>query len=104
LQGVAQRDDFGALSFGAREQLALIARLAYADVLQEAGRPTLLLLDDVLAHSDPHRLARMKPVLYDAATRHQVLLFSCHPEQWHDLGVPALDLDWLPRASTSAST
>lgn len=94
-QGVAQRDDFERLSFGAREQLALIARLAYADVLRDAGRPTLLLLDDVLSHSDAQRLTRMKPVLYDAATRHQVLLFSCHPELWQDLGVPARDLDWL---------
>jgi energy-coupling factor transporter ATP-binding protein EcfA2 len=101
--GVAQRDDFERLSFGAREQLALIARLAYADVLRDAGRPTLLLLDDVLSHSDAQRLTRMKPVLYDAATRHQVLLFSCHPELWQDLGVPARDLDWLPLAPSAVS-
>ncbi|RZS46761.1 AAA family ATPase [Sphaerotilus mobilis] len=78
-----------ALSFGAREQLGLIARCAYADLLLEAGRPTLLILDDALVHSDAQRLAQMKRVLYDVAQRHQVLLFTCHPEDWRDLGVQA---------------
>lgn len=75
------------LSFGAREQLGLISRFAYADLLQQAGRPTLLILDDALVHSDSGRLAQMKRVLFDAAQRHQVLLFTCHPELWRDMGV-----------------
>lgn len=28
----------------------------------------------------------MKRVLFDASQRHQVLLFTCHPELWRDLG------------------
>jgi DNA repair exonuclease SbcCD ATPase subunit len=79
--------EFGALSFGAREQLGVISRLAYADLLREAGRPTLIILDDALVHSDAERLARMKRALYDAAQRHQVLLFTCHPDRWRDMGV-----------------
>lgn len=79
--------DFGSLSFGAREQLGVISRLAYADLLREAGRPTLIILDDALVHSDADRLASMKRVLYDAAQRHQVLLFTCHAERWRDMGV-----------------
>jgi hypothetical protein len=75
------------LSFGAREQLGLISRFAYADLLRTAGRPTLLILDDALVHSDAARLAQMKRVLFDAAQRHQVLLFTCHPEWWRDMGV-----------------
>ncbi len=80
------------LSFGAREQLGLISRFAYADLLQEAGRPTLLILDDALVHSDVQRLAAMKRVLFDAAQRHQVLLFTCHPEAWRDAGVAIRNL------------
>ncbi len=83
---------FDALSFGAREQMGVIARLAYADLLAEAGRPTLVILDDALVHSDPERLAQMKRVLFDAATRHQILLFTCHPGNWRDLGVAARSL------------
>lgn len=85
--------DFDALSFGAREQTGVISRLAYADLLQEAGRPTLIILDDALVHSDEDRLAQMKRVLFDASTRHQILLFTCHPEKWRDLGVGARTLE-----------
>jgi hypothetical protein len=80
------------LSFGAREQMGVIARLAYADLLKEAGKPTLVILDDALVHSDESRLAQMKRVLFDAATRHQILLFTCHPEKWRDMGVVPRDL------------
>ena len=80
------------LSFGAREQTGLISRLAYADLLREAGRPTLVILDDTLVHSDSERLEDMKRILFDAASRHQILLFTCHPEKWQDLGVPPVDI------------
>ncbi len=86
---------FEALSFGAREQMGVISRLAYADLLREAGRPTLIILDDALVHSDEERLSMMKRVLFDAATRHQMLLFTCHPEKWRDMGVKARSLDSL---------
>lgn len=85
--GSEEQADVQALSFGAREQLGIISRLAYADLLREAGRPTLIILDDALVHTDPARLDAMKRVLVDAAQRHQILLFSCHPELWQDLGV-----------------
>ncbi|WP_018412433.1 AAA family ATPase [Methyloversatilis thermotolerans] len=98
--GPLRRDDgvpgrVDELSFGAREQMGVITRLACADLLQAAGRPTLIILDDALVHSDSERLARMKRVLFDAAQRHQILLFTCHPESWRDIGV-------RPRALSTA--
>lgn len=84
---------FDALSFGAREQMGVISRLAYADLLREAGRPTLIILDDALVHSDEDRLALMKRILFDAATRHQILLFTCHPTNWRDIGVTPRSMD-----------
>ncbi|AHV93197.1 GTP-binding protein [Bordetella holmesii] len=86
-------DALAALSFGTREQLGLLARLAYADLLQQAGRPTLLVLDDALVHSDDSRRERVKRALFDAATRHQILLFTCHAQAWQDMGVPVRQLD-----------
>ncbi|CAM4171614.1 AAA family ATPase [Kerstersia similis] len=80
------------LSHGAREQIGVLARLAYADLLQEAGRPSLVILDDALVHSDEGRLGQMKRVLYDAARRHQILIFTCHPAAWEDLGVASRSL------------
>lgn len=88
----AETVDFLELSFGAKEQAALISRLAYADLLKEAGRPTLLMLDDALVHSDTARLEQMKRVVFDGATRHQILLFTCHPERWDGLGSTPRDV------------
>lgn len=85
--GVLETGEFATLSFGAREQLGLISRFAYADLLRDAGRPTLLILDDALVHSDAVRLDAMKSVICDVAQRHQVLFFTCHPELWCDMGV-----------------
>ncbi|KPQ29698.1 MAG: AAA domain [Marinobacter excellens HL-55] len=91
------------LSFGAREQMGLISRLAYADLLLEAGRPTLVILDDTLVHSDQERLEDMKRILFDAASRHQILLFTCHPEKWQDLGVPPVDIQALKEGAAGAA-
>src|SRR5690606_24451409 len=41
-------NEMARLSFGTQEQLGILARFAYADLLQQAGRPTLLILDDAL--------------------------------------------------------
>ena len=90
-----EQGDLPSLSYGAREQMGLISRLAYADLLREAGKPTLIILDDALVHSDAQRLDQMKRILFDAARRHQVLLFSCHPENWQDLGATPRDLQAL---------
>ncbi|MBL8327604.1 MAG: AAA family ATPase [Rubrivivax sp.] len=88
LAGREETGSFEEMSVGAREQLGIVARLAYADLLREAGRPTLLVLDDALVHSDEERVGCMQQVLYDAGQRHQLLIFTCHPAAWRDLGVP----------------
>lgn len=90
----------GELSFGAREQMGLISRLAYADLLKEAARPTLIILDDTLVHSDTERLEDMKRILFDAANRHQILLLTCHPEKWSDLGVAPRDIQALKKQTS----
>jgi hypothetical protein len=85
-------DTLESLSFGTREQLGVLTRFAYADLLRQAGRPTLIVLDDALVHSDDDRREFMKRALFDAATRHQILMFTCHGESWRDLGVPQRQL------------
>lgn len=85
------------LSIGTREQLALLVRIAYADVLREAGAASLLVFDDVLAYSDPVRQQQFADVLTEAAQRHQIILLSCNSAHWsslarsahvHRLGLP----------------
>jgi DNA repair exonuclease SbcCD ATPase subunit len=83
------------LSFGTQEQIGLLGRFAYADLLREAGLPTLLILDDAVVHTDAERRERLKRALRDAARRHQILIFTCHPEHWDDLPEIARDLRML---------
>lgn len=83
------------LSFGTREQIGLLGRFAYADLLRDAGMPTLLILDDAVVHTDAERRARIKRALRDAARRHQVLIFTCHPEDWDDMPEVARDIRML---------
>ncbi len=72
---------FRSLSVGAREQLALLARLACALLVDpEEGVP--LLFDDTLGHSDPERLAAMRDVLALAGARCQVVILTCTPDRF----------------------
>ncbi len=77
---------FDNLSIGTREQLAVLIRLAYADLLSEAGVPVTLILDDALVNSDDERRERMKAILYQASKRYQVLLLTCHGREYRDTG------------------
>ncbi|HEX7934454.1 MAG TPA: AAA family ATPase [Paraburkholderia sp.] len=92
-------DTLDALSFGTREQLGILTRLAYADLLKASGRPTLLMLDDAAVHTDAARRDAIKRALIDAATRHQILVFTCHPELWDDLGVRQRAIDDIKAAA-----
>ncbi len=99
LQRGLQSEDLMSLSYGTQEQLGMLARLAYADLLRDAGRPTLLLFDDALVHTDDNRRDAIKRALIDAASRHQILVFTCHPSEWNDLGVKQRHLDDIRTAS-----
>lgn len=67
----------GDLSRGTQEQLAILTRLAFADLLIEDGAPISLILDDPLVYSDDARLETMTDILQEAATRMQVILLTC---------------------------
>jgi uncharacterized protein YhaN len=79
-------EPFADLSIGTREQLAVLVRLAYADLLSEQGMPVTVILDDALVHSDDERRERMKAILYQAAKRYQVLVLTCHEREYRDAG------------------
>jgi energy-coupling factor transporter ATP-binding protein EcfA2 len=95
----AQVESLESLSYGTQEQLGLLARLAYADLLKAAGKPTLLLFDDAVVHTDDARRDAIKRALLDAAMRHQILVFTCHSSAWADMGIKQQHLDDLKAAS-----
>ncbi len=88
LKGLRSRDsdqEFEALSGGAREQLSLLVRIALAQVIG-ADEPWPLVLDDVLVNTDAERIQRVQRVLFQAARKMQILLFTCHGPLFDGLG------------------
>ena len=100
VRAITRRDGadepFGELSHGTREQIAILARLALADILHESGRPAALVLDDALVFSDGDRIERMFDALADAATRIQVLVLTCRADVFSRLGGTRLFLEPVP--------
>jgi hypothetical protein len=81
-----QMERFEGLSDGTQEQIAVLTRLAFADMLLDSGRPAMVILDDALAYSDSDRLEKMFDVLAEASTRMQILVLTCRGELFTRLG------------------
>lgn len=80
------REPFKNLSIGTREQLAILLRLAYADLLAEKGASVPVILDDALVNSDDLRREKMKQILHRASKKHQIILLTCHGNDYRDCG------------------
>jgi hypothetical protein len=78
-------EDFDALSFGAKEQVSILVRLALAEVLGE-NESLPIILDDCLVNTDPERHDAMIRVLYRASRKQQIILFSCNQRAFDRLG------------------
>ncbi len=68
------------LSTGTAEQAYLALRLGFVHEFSQRSEPLPLVMDDIFVNFDPQRSkAAMREVL-KLTDRHQVLLFTCHPE------------------------
>lgn len=83
---------FEHLSLGTREQLSVLARLAFAEFLRENGRPAAVILDEALAYADDQRFDRMRHVLHRAANRLQVIVLTCRERDYTNFGAPIIRL------------
>jgi len=88
----AQEEPFEALSIGTREQLAVLTRLAFADLLRDQGQPTCIVLDDVLVYADDKRFDRMLLLLRRAAEKQQIVVLTCRGRDYVSQGLP---VRWL---------
>lgn len=80
------------LSLGTREQVAVLVRLAFAELLAEQERPASVILDDSLAFSDDERLDRLFDVLTSASRRVQILVLTCREQVFRRLDARELRL------------
>lgn len=85
-------EEFGRLSEGTQEQLAVLTRLAFAELLLKQGRPATVILDDALAFSDDQRIERMFDILMRAGENVQVIVLTCRKRLFARLGATTLDI------------
>ena len=94
--GVSRQRDyeerFDRLSIGTQEQIAVLVRLAFAEMLVDQGAPAAVILDDALVFSDDRRLQLMFDILAYAAKRVQIIVFTCREQLFEGLGANQLQL------------
>jgi len=83
---------FQHLSMGTQEQVAVLVRLAFAEMLVEQGHPATVVLDDALVFSDDRRMGRMFDILNMAARNVQVIILTCREQLFEGLGGTQLSL------------
>ena len=86
-------EPFHHLSMGTQEQIAVLVRLAFAEMLVEQGQPATVVLDDALVFSDDHRMDRMFDILNISAKSIQVLIFTCREQLFEGIGGCHLSLE-----------
>lgn len=76
---------YSELSIGAQEQLSILLRLAAAELVAgDGGIP--LFLDDALGFADAERLAAMGDAIALAGQRCQIIILTCYPDRFAQLG------------------
>lgn len=88
----AVEEKFESLSIGTREQLAVLTRLAFAELLREHGQPSAVLLDDAIVYADDQRFDRMLHILHKAAEHLQVIVLTCRERDYLTAGAPIIRL------------
>ena len=82
---------YAGLSGGAREQLAVLARLACAALVSPPGADGTpggvpVIIDDALGYSDPDRLEKLGAAFSVAGKDCQVIVLTCEPGRYRGIG------------------
>ena len=91
-RGSGYEERFDHLSIGTQEQIAVLVRLAFAEMLVDQGAPAAVILDDALVFSDDHRMRLMFDILSHASQRVQVVVFTCREQLFEGLGAHEVQL------------
>ena len=85
------------LSGGTREQIAVLTRLAFAQLMAKRGREMPVILDDALVWCDDIRLENVFRALRSASREIQCIVMTCHEKSFSTLGATELKLEPWPQ-------
>lgn len=80
------QESFEHLSMGTQEQIAVLVRLAFAEMLVEQGHPATVVLDDALVFSDDRRMGRMFDILNMVGRQVQIIVLTCREQLFEGIG------------------
>lgn len=86
------KESFEHLSMGTQEQIAVLVRLAFAEMLVEKGHPAAVVLDDALVFSDDQRMGRMFDILNMVGKKVQIIVLTCREQLFEGIGGKHLEL------------
>jgi DNA repair exonuclease SbcCD ATPase subunit len=86
------KESFHHLSMGTQEQIAVLVRLAFAEMLIERGHPATVVLDDALVFSDDRRMDRMFDILNMVGQQVQIIVLTCREQLFEGIGGRQLSL------------
>jgi len=89
--GWGQEADSSELSFGTREQLAFLVRLALGELLARDERVAVV-LDDPLVNTDPARFGEALGIIQEASRKVQVFILTCHETAYTGLEANTVEL------------
>lgn len=85
------------LSGGTREQIAVLTRLAFAQLMAKRGREMPVILDDALVWCDDNRLENVFRALRSASRDIQCIVMTCHEKSFSTLGAAELKIEPWPQ-------
>ena len=88
-------ESFHNLSMGTQEQIAVLVRLTFAELLAEKDRPATVILDDALVFSDEERLKTMFDILHSSSRNIQIIILTCRESLFEGLGGRVLTLNQI---------
>ena len=77
VRGQGFEESFQSLSMGTQEQIAVLTRIAFAEMLADKGYPAVVVLDDALVFSDDTRMDLMFDILNAASKNIQIIILTC---------------------------
>ena len=86
-------ENFNVLSGGTQEQIAILVRLAFAQILAKSGSPAPAILDDAIVFTDDDRIEAMFDALTQQAQDLQIIVLSCRQRAFRELGGTSLHIE-----------
>lgn len=80
------------LSRGTQEQIAVLTRLAFAELMLASNHPAAIVLDDALVYSDDSRFEVMRGILAEASGRVQIIVLTCRASAFRGLAAARISL------------